>query len=88
MRQTSSTENERIKDFNANYAFTRSLLTTTLIASTLLIIENINDYRYYAALLPILFITWYRCKQRAFYYAKEVLCEYLNLKEKNTTANN
>lgn len=87
-RYTNGSTNERIKDFNANYAFTRSLLTTTLISSTLLIIDNYDDLRYYAVLIPILVITWLRCKQRAYYYAREVLNGYLTLKEKIVTANN
>lgn len=72
--------NSRVSDFNSNYAFARAILTTMLIATIILIINNHDDYLYYLTLFPILFITWLRCKQRAFYYSKEVLNEYMKTK--------
>lgn len=68
---------ERVDTFNAYYAFSRAILTTVLLGTILLLIANYEDMRYYLVLLPILFFSWLRCKQRAFYYAKEVLTVYL-----------
>jgi hypothetical protein len=80
MRYANGKRDSRVDDFNANYAFSRVLLTTTLFITLLLIINNIGDWRYYAVLIPALFIIWLRCKQRGYYYAKEVLNEYLKSK--------
>ena len=78
MRQANG--NARVDDFNAIYAFSRTLLTTVLLGSAILIIHNYNDWRYYAILLPSIFICWLRCKQRAYYYAREVLNVYIKSK--------
>lgn len=80
MRYANGQKDSRVDDFNALYAFSRSLLTTVLIGTAILLIENYKDWRYYAVLLPALIIVWLRCKQRAYYYAREVLNVYLKLK--------
>jgi hypothetical protein len=73
-------KNTRVDDFNAFYAFSRALLTTVLIWTVILIVENSHDWRYYAFLLPTVFIVWLRCKQRAYYYVRKVLNVYLKSK--------
>lgn len=80
MRYANGKKDSRVDDFNANYAFSRVLLTTALTITSLLIFNNYNDWRYYAILIPSLIIIWLRCKQRGYYYAKEVLNEYLKSK--------
>jgi len=77
MRHVTGLKDSRIEDFNALYAFSRSLLTTVLLGTIILVIHNHSDWRYYAVLVPALIITWLRSKQRGYYYAKEVLNEYL-----------
>lgn len=77
MRSVTGIKDSRIEDFNAMYAFARSLLTTALFGSALLLFHNYLDWKYYVVLIPVLFITWLRCKQRGYYYAREVLNEYL-----------
>jgi len=64
--------NTRVDDFNAMYAFSRALLTTVLIATIFLIIKHYYDWRYYVT-IPLLFLIWFRTKQRAYYYSREVL---------------
>jgi len=76
MRHVTGIKDSRIEDFNALYAFSRSLLTTVLIGTILLLIQNYNDWRFYAFLIPALLVVWLRCKQRGYYYAREVLNEY------------
>lgn len=71
---------ERVDVFNAYYAFSRAILTTVFLATIVLLITNYNDIRYYYILIPILIFSWLRCKQRAFYYAREVLNVYLKSK--------
>jgi len=73
-------KDSRVEDFNATYAFSRSILTTVLIGGVFLLIRNYSNWEYYLLILPTLFIAWLRCKQRGYYYAREVLNVYLKLK--------
>jgi len=77
MRNVTGLKDSRIDDFNSLYAFSRSLLTTVLSGAVILLIQNYYDWRYYAVLTPALLVTWLRSKQRGYYYAREVLNEYL-----------
>lgn len=79
MRHVNGKKDTRIEDFNTSYAFARTLLTTVLYGTSLLLFRNYCDYRYYIILLPIVFVVWLRCKQRGYYYAREVLNEYLKV---------
>ncbi|MBF9255742.1 hypothetical protein I2I11_20760 [Pontibacter sp. 172403-2] len=80
MRYANAQKDPRVEDFNTAYAFARVLLTTVLIGTVVLIGRNYFDWRYYAILTPILFIVWLRCKQRNYYYTREVLNVYLKVK--------
>lgn len=80
MRYGNGLKDSRIEDFNAIYAFSRALLTTVFIGTILLLIKNYYDWRYYAFLIPTLFVLWLRCKQRGYYYAREILNVYLKIK--------
>lgn len=71
----------RVDDFNAMYAFARVLLTTVLIGTVILLVDHYDQLEYYVFLLPTLFAVWLRCKQRGYYYAREVLNVYLRAKE-------
>ena len=70
----------RVDDFNTMYAFSRVLLTTALIGSFFLVSSHYKDWQYYIFALSIIFIAWQRCKQRGYYYAREVLNVYLKSK--------
>jgi hypothetical protein len=76
MRYSNGEKDTRVDDFNAMYAFSRTLLTTVVIGGTLILVRNYNDWRYFAVILPTAFILWLRCKQRGYYYAKEILNVY------------
>lgn len=80
MRHANGHKDGRADDFNALYAFSRSLLTTIFIGSVILLIENYDNWKYYACLIPAVIIVWLRCKQRAYYYAREVLNVYFKAK--------
>jgi hypothetical protein len=84
MRMVCGVKDSRIEDFNAMYAFSRSLLTTALIGSAILLFQHRTEWQYYVLLLPLVFITWLRCKQRGYYYAREVLNEYLKKEAQKT----
>lgn len=82
MRYSNGQKDTRVDDFNANYAFSRVLLTTVLLSTIFLLVENFYDWRYYLILIPLLIVVWLRCKQRGYYYAREVLNEYLGNRNK------
>lgn len=42
--------------------------------------KQYDNWIFYIIALPILFIVWFRCKQRAYYFAREILNEYLKSK--------
>lgn len=73
-------KDSRVEDFNSSYAFSRSLLTCVLIGGIFLLIRNYNDWKYYLMILPTIIVVWLRCKQRGYYYSREVLNVYLNIK--------
>ena len=80
MRHANGQKDTRVEDFNGSYALSRSLLTSVFLASILVLVKNYYDWRYYAILIPTVFVMWLRCKQRAYYYCKEVLDVYLKAK--------
>lgn len=80
MRKTNGNQDSRVPDFNAQYAFSRVLLTTLFIVTIIAIAYHLCDWRYYLMIVPTL-VAWNRFKERGYYYAREVLNEYLNTKE-------
>lgn len=81
MRNANGEKDTRVDDFNAQYAFSRVLLTTVIIATIILLIQHYSEWQYYAVLMPITLIIWLRAKQRGYYYAREVLNVYLKKKQ-------
>lgn len=80
MRHSNSSKDNRVEDFNSSYAFSRSILTCILISTILLCFKEYGNWYFYVISIPLLFVVWLRCKQRAYYYAKEVLINYLKIK--------
>lgn len=84
-RRVNSQKHERVTSFNANYAFAR----TMVLAFLLVLVKNIINLTFNLKLTLIiaafLVVSWYRAKQRGFYFAREVLNMYLvdKLKENN-----
>lgn len=77
MRETNGNPSSRVQDFNAQYAFSRVLMTSLLIITFIAIICEPCCWKSYLAIIP-LFLSWNRFKERGYYYAREVLNEYLN----------
>jgi hypothetical protein len=73
-------KDSRVEDFNATYAFSRSILTTVVVEGIFILVRNYDSLNYYLLIIPILLVAWLRCKQRGYYYAREVLNVYLKLK--------
>lgn len=75
-RKTADSKNSRIQDFNETYAFSRSILTTSIIGSVFVLINNPSNILYYICAFVLILIVWQRSKERGYYYAKEVLNQY------------
>ncbi|MBK7378046.1 MAG: hypothetical protein IPJ03_03425 [Ignavibacteriales bacterium] len=74
---------ERVKEFNSNYALSRNLILSFTISSVI-----VNFYFWFntwilAGSAVLIFIMWIRAKQRGYYFAREVLNTYIRLKEKD-----
>lgn len=76
MRAVNGNQDSRVPDFNAHYALSRTILTTVLISAILVICTNPSNWQSYLSIVLVL-ICWNRYKERAYYYAREVLNEYL-----------
>ena len=81
MRMVNSNKDNRVSDFNGNYALSRVVLTTVIFVA--IVVECMFYGVWYSWLLSIavLILSWNRYKESAYYYAKEVLTEYLKLKK-------
>lgn len=71
---------QRLRTFNTNFAFSRVLLTTILILSPFIIILHHQNWLIVISVVILLVISWLRAKQRAYYYAREVINIYLTVK--------
>lgn len=80
MRISSGNEKSRVPDFNAHYALSRTVLTVMLIISGVLIIHYYGCWKTYLIIIPLL-LAWERYRERGYYFAREVLNEYLKCKE-------
>ena len=79
MRYSSGNKETRVPTFLAIYAFSRVLLTSVAIVTIIVIIKSYTDWHVYL-MLPVLLICWNRFRERSYYYAREVLNEYLKKK--------
>ena len=82
MRNVHGTKDTRIDDFNGLYAFSRVILTLALLSSILLATQYYRDWRFYAVAVPLIVAAWVRFRERGFYFAREVLNEYLKQKSR------
>lgn len=76
MREVNGDQNSRVPDFNAHYALSRTILTTIFISTILIISSHPHYWQSYLS-IGVLLICWNRYRERAYYYAREVLNEYL-----------
>lgn len=78
-RYSCGDNNTRIPEFEAQYAFSRTLLTALFITTIVLIICRATEWTSYLIIIADL-IAWLRFKDKSYYYAREVLSEYLKKK--------
>ena len=81
MRVSNNKSKTRVPEFNAQYAFSRTILTSVLIISIFIIYNFYNDPIAYLISILLLLLSWNRYRERAYYYAREVLNDYLHQKE-------
>lgn len=81
MLYSNSNEQSRVPDFNAQYAFSRSMLTLSIIVASILSPLYYNIWWAWLIVVVTLCFVGCRCKECGYYYAKEVLVEYLKVKK-------
>lgn len=77
MRKVNGCQDSRVPAFNAQYAWSRTILTTILIVIFMCAFRYYNNLLFWLVVLIVLFIAWNRFKERGYYFAREVLNEYL-----------
>lgn len=81
MRIANPDKNSRVPDFNGHYALSRVVLSTVLVAFVLIELCFYNVWYSWPISIAILLLAWNRYKVRGYYYAREVLNEYLSSKD-------
>lgn len=77
-RHAASNKDGRVCDFNAQYAFSRNILTCTLLSFIITLPRFYSEWLYWVIGIITLLILWNRYRESGYYYAREVLNEYLN----------
>jgi len=74
--------NERIQNFNSSYAASRGILTCVIIIALAAFFRYIDDWAIALFIIVLfLYVTSLRTKQRAYYYAREILESYWVLRQ-------
>lgn len=81
MSYSNGDSSTRVPDFNAQYAFSRVLLTSIIILAIIWSLKFYNCSWYWVVVITLLYLSFRRCKERGYYYAREVLTEYIHKKE-------
>lgn len=81
MRMVNANKDCRVPDFNGHYALSRVILTTVFFTVVIVEIKFACVWYSWPISLAVLFLAWNRFKERGYYYAREVLNEYLKLRK-------
>ena len=81
MRVANPNKDSRVPDFNGHYALTRVILTTVLMAIVLVEVRFYSIWYSWPISIAILLLAWNRYRERGYYYAREVLNEYLKQRQ-------
>ncbi|MFZ2864280.1 MAG: hypothetical protein WA440_05965 [Ignavibacteriaceae bacterium] len=81
-----ASSNEKVKDFNSNYALSRNLIISFISSIALMNIKYWFSYGILITSIILVLIIWLRAKQRGFYFAREVLTVYIGIKDKENQA--
>lgn len=80
MSYSNSNDKSRVPDFSAHYAFSRIMLTLVLVSTCLIMTKYYDVWWAWLITLLVILLVGHRCKERGYYYAREVLIEYLKNK--------
>ena len=80
MSYSNSNEKTRVPDFNAQYAFSRVMLTLVIVSAGIIMPKFYDLWWAWLITLALIILIGRRCKERGYYYAREVLIEYLKTK--------
>ena len=77
MSKVNACENSKVPTFNAQYVWSRTILTFILIIDIFCAFRFYDDWIFWIVAVVFLLISWNRFKEMGYYYAREVLIEYL-----------
>ena len=83
MSYSNSNDKTRVPDFNAHYAFSRVMLTLVVVSSAVMMTHYYDKWWAWVIAVGVILLSGNRCKERGYYYAREVLVEYIKAKENN-----
>lgn len=83
MRMANSNKDSRVPDFNGHYALSRVILTTVIFTDIIVEIKFACIWYSWPISIAILLLAWNRFRERGYYYAREVLSEYLKNRKEN-----
>lgn len=79
MSMVNGLDKARVSDFNTKFTFSRVVLSLILCISVLYLPLYYSLWYSWVIALSLIFLAWNRCKENGYYYAREVLNEYLNI---------
>lgn len=77
MRHSVSNPDSRVPDFNAQYAYSRAIFTCALVLFLFVSTQLYDVWCFWIIGLAILWLVWNRFREKGFYFAREVLNDYL-----------
>lgn len=77
MRMVNANKDCRVPDFNGHYALSRVIFTTVIIVVVFVEIRYCCIWYSWPISIATLLLAWNRFRERGYYYAREVLNEYL-----------
>lgn len=81
MRMVNANNDSRVPDFNGHYALSRVIFTTVIIAVIIVEISFSSVWYSWLISIAVLLLAWNRFRERGYYYAREVLNEYLKQRQ-------
>lgn len=82
MRLVNANKDSRVPDFKCHYAFSRVIYTIVMITIVIEEIRYCCVWYSWLISISVFLIAWNRFRERGYYYAREVLNEYLRIKER------
>jgi hypothetical protein len=81
MSYSNANEKTRVPDFNAQFAFSRVMLTLVIVSAGVIIPKYYELWWVWIIAIAAILLVGRRCKEIGYYYAREVLIEYLKAKQ-------